>query len=100
MRALAVRASGFNVGEMNVTFPENLSNSIGMPIEFERFSGKVTFISPTLNPDARTAKARMEIQNPNLILKPESYGTARLFAELGERLTIPDTAVMRTGDHT
>ena len=72
----------------------------GMPVEFERFSGKVTFISPTLNPDTRTAKARMEIQNPNLVLKPESYGTARLFAELGERLTIPDTAVMRTGDHT
>ena len=76
----------------------------GMPVEFSdgerKFSGKVTFITPTLDPMTRTAKARLEISNPDLLLKPELYGTARLFTELGERLAIPDTAVMRTGEHT
>jgi Cu(I)/Ag(I) efflux system membrane fusion protein len=75
-----------------------------MPMEFvtgdKKFTGKVTFISPTLDPVTRTAKARLEIPNPEFLLKPEMYGTARLSDELGERLAIPDTAVMRTGERT
>jgi multidrug efflux pump subunit AcrA (membrane-fusion protein) len=77
---------------------------VGEPMEFtigdKKFTGKVTFISPTLDPATRTAKARLEIPNLDLQLKPELYGTARLFTELGERLAIPDAAVMRTGEHT
>jgi membrane fusion protein, copper/silver efflux system len=76
----------------------------GMPVELtagdKKFSGKVTFITPTLDPMTRTVKARLEIPNPDLLLKPELYGTAHLLTELGERLAIPDTAVMRTGTHT
>jgi Cu(I)/Ag(I) efflux system membrane fusion protein len=77
---------------------------VGMPMEFvtgdKKFTGKVTFISPTLDPVTRTAKARLEIPNPEMLLKPEMYGTAKLAYELGERLAIPDTAVMRTGTDT
>jgi uncharacterized Zn finger protein (UPF0148 family) len=77
---------------------------VGMPMEFmtgdKKFTGKVTFISPALDPVTRTAKARLEIPNPEFLLKPEMYGTARLSDELGERLAIPDTAVMRTGERT
>ncbi len=77
---------------------------VGMPMEFvtgdKKFAGKVTFISPTLDPVTRTAKARLEIPNPDLLLKPEMYGTAKLSDELGGRLAIPETAVMRTGEHT
>jgi membrane fusion protein, copper/silver efflux system len=76
---------------------------IGMPMEFrvggKTYTGKVIFVSPTIDPMTRTAKARMEIQNPDLALKPEMYGTDKLYDELGERLAIPDSAVMRTGDH-
>lgn len=77
---------------------------VGMPMEFvtgdKKFSGKVSFVSPTLDPATRTAKARMEIPNPEAQLKPEMYGTAKLSFELGERLAVPETAVMRTGEHT
>ena len=77
---------------------------VGMPMEFvtgdKKFTGQVTFISPTLDPVTRTAKARLEIPNPDLLLKPEMYGAAKLSYELGERLAIPDTAVMRTGERT
>src|ERR1043166_2543792 len=76
----------------------------GMTVELavggETFAGKVTFITPTLDPATRTAKARLEIPNPQLKLKTEMYGTARLAYELGERLAMPETAVMRTGEHT
>jgi Cu(I)/Ag(I) efflux system membrane fusion protein len=77
---------------------------VGMPMEFlagdKKFIGKVTFVSPTLDPATRTAKARLEIPNPDMILKPEMYGTAKLSSELGERLAVPETAVMRTGQQT
>lgn len=76
----------------------------GMPVEVtvgdKTFAGKITFVSPTLDPATRTMKARLEIPNSELLLKPEMYGTARLAYELGERLAIPEAAVMRTGDHT
>ena len=62
------------------------------------FTGKVTFVSPTIDPDSRTMKARLEIANPNAVLKPEMFGTARLQFDLGEKLAIPAAAVMRTGE--
>jgi membrane fusion protein, copper/silver efflux system len=77
---------------------------VGMPMEFttggKTFTGKVIFVSPTLDPNTRTAKARMEIQNLDMALKPEMYGTAKLSDELGERLAIPESAVMLSGDRT
>ena len=76
---------------------------VGMPVEFaagdRNFAGKVTFVSPALDPATRTMKARLEIPNPEFLLKPEMYGTARLRYELGDRLAIPESALMRTADH-
>lgn len=80
---------------------------VGMPAELtlsywpdKKFSGKVTFVSPTLDPESRTMKARLEISNPELLLKPEMFATATLSYDLGEGLAIPETAVMRTGLET
>jgi len=80
---------------------------VGMPVEStlscwpdKKFTGKVTFVSPTLDPESRTMKARLEIPNPELLLKPEMFATATLSYELGEGLAIPETAVMRTGLET
>jgi membrane fusion protein, copper/silver efflux system len=78
---------------------------IGMPVELtvpyypnKVFRGDVSFISPTLDPETRTVKVRMNIPNPNLLLKPEMYADARLSYELGERLAVPAGAVMFSGD--
>jgi membrane fusion protein, copper/silver efflux system len=64
----------------------------------KKFTGKVTFITPTLDPASRTIKARMEIPNPDQLLKPEMFATARLTYDLGEKLAIPAAAVLRTGE--
>ncbi|MFA5343564.1 MAG: efflux RND transporter periplasmic adaptor subunit [Kiritimatiellia bacterium] len=61
------------------------------------FKGTVSFIAPTLDPETRTLRARLEIDNPDLALKPEMYANAHLRYELGERLVVPEQAVMRTG---
>ncbi len=37
------------------------------------FKGKISFISPTLDPQTRTIKLRVNVQNPNEKLKPEMF---------------------------
>lgn len=76
---------------------------VGMPVTLllpywpdKSFAGKVTFVSPTLDPDSRTLKARLEIPNPELLLKPEMFATAKLSYQLGDGLAIPEAAVMRS----
>ncbi|MEI8138775.1 MAG: efflux RND transporter periplasmic adaptor subunit [bacterium] len=79
----------------------------GMPLEISLpfwqgkiFNGTISFVAPTLDPVSRTVKARLVIPNPELLLKPEMYAEARLSYSLGERLAIPEAAVMRTGEHS
>ena len=77
---------------------------VGMPVTLtlpywpgKAFPGKISFLNPFLDPQSRTLKARLEIPNPELLLKPEMYGDMTLSYDLGEKLAVPDTAVMRTG---
>jgi RND family efflux transporter MFP subunit len=77
---------------------------VGMPVQVtlpywpsQVFTGQVSFITPTLNPMTRTLNARLEIHNPDLLLKPEMYATATLKLEHGEKLAVPTTAVLFTG---
>lgn len=79
----------------------------GLPLEISLpfwpgkiFKGTISYVSPTLDPVSRTVKVRLEIPNPELLLKPEMYAEARLSYSLGERLAIPEAAVMRTGEHS
>jgi Cu(I)/Ag(I) efflux system membrane fusion protein len=63
------------------------------------FSGKVVFIYPTLDPATRTARVRMELPNPGLLLKPAMYGEVELAAgdARARVLAIPDSAVLDSG---
>jgi RND family efflux transporter MFP subunit len=63
----------------------------------EVFEGDITFIWPHINPETRTVKARLEFPNPDLKLLPEMYADVTLDIPIGEKLTIPDSAVLRTG---
>jgi RND family efflux transporter MFP subunit len=63
----------------------------------EVFEGEVTFIWPHINPESRTVKARLEFPNPDLRLLPEMYADVTLDIPMGEKLTIPNSAVLRTG---
>jgi Cu(I)/Ag(I) efflux system membrane fusion protein len=64
------------------------------------FTGELFFVSPTLDPETRTLKARITIPNADLLLKPEMYANARLSYQLGEKLAVPKAAVMRTGERS
>ncbi|WP_424138230.1 efflux RND transporter periplasmic adaptor subunit [Roseomonas chloroacetimidivorans] len=64
-----------------------------------RFTGKVTFVYPTVNAATRTARVRIEIPNPDGLLKPDMYATVEIAAPVGTAPTVavPDSAVLDSG---
>lgn len=63
------------------------------------FDGTVSFVYPTLAAGSRTAKVRIELPNPDGLLRPNLYATVRLDGDgrSGETLAIPDSALLDTG---
>ncbi|MET0916992.1 MAG: efflux RND transporter periplasmic adaptor subunit, partial [Burkholderiales bacterium] len=55
------------------------------------FRGRVSFIYPSLNPQTRTAKVRIELPNRDGALKPSMYSTVEISipAGAGKVLTVP-----------
>ncbi len=66
----------------------------------EKFSGKVMFIDPVVNPETRTIRVRTEFPNRQLKLKPNMYATALIAVPKADALVVPSTAVMSTGKRT
>lgn len=60
--------------------------------------GRVEYVYPTLQPEARTLKARIAIPNPDGRLKPGMFATVRLSAPGRTALTVPSSALVRTGE--
>jgi len=62
------------------------------------FRGRVTFIYPTVDEKTRTAKVRLEFENPGYFLKPGMFVSAQIQAELEDSaVLVPDSAVLRSG---
>lgn len=61
------------------------------------FTGKISFIYPFLDPKTRTVKARVEMPNPGMKLKPDMFVSAIIKVPLGSAIVVPVTAVIDTG---
>ena len=61
------------------------------------FRGKIAYLYPHLNARTRTMQARLEFPNPDLRLKPEMYADVEIEVYLGRHLSVPVSAVLRTG---
>jgi Cu(I)/Ag(I) efflux system membrane fusion protein len=61
-------------------------------------AGKVSYVLPYLDPNSRTGRVRIAIKNQGLELKPDMYANVALEVDLGNRLVVPKTAVLPTGD--
>ena len=62
----------------------------------EVFDGRVTFILHELDPATRTAKVRIEIDNPEQRIKHEMYADEEISTKIGDelRVAVPNSAVM------
>ena len=79
--------------------------SIGQPATVKakaypgrEFSGPIGVIYPEINKETRTARVRVELSNPDLVLLHDMYVDAEIDTGSPEPvLTIPESAVMDTG---
>jgi Cu(I)/Ag(I) efflux system membrane fusion protein len=63
----------------------------------ETFEGRITYVFPYLNINTRTARVRIELPNREGKLRPEMYAEVEIFVDLGNKLAIPQSAVLNTG---
>lgn len=78
---------------------------LGLPVRAEFTAlpgdvriGELTYIYPTVDPETRTARVRVELPNPRLLLKPGMYATIRFAAPSEPTLSVPRSAVLSTGE--
>ncbi len=61
------------------------------------FSSTIDYIYPSLAGETRTAKVRFTIANPGGQLKPQMFTNVEVKINLGNKLAIPESAVIDTG---
>jgi len=78
---------------------------IGMPVTImlpslptQQFTGKVVFIDPVVDEMTRSVQVRVELPNPDGRLKPGMFGHILISHAMGSGLTVPASAVIRTGE--
>ncbi len=74
--------------EAEVTFPY---------LPGRKLRARVGYVYPYLEPDSRTGTVRLELANPGLELKPNMYADVVLEAPRGERVVVPEEAVIYAG---
>jgi Cu(I)/Ag(I) efflux system membrane fusion protein len=63
------------------------------------FSGEVTLIYPHLNAQTRTARIRIELPNPDGVLRPDMYADVEIATGTDTpALTVPESAVIDSGE--
>jgi Cu(I)/Ag(I) efflux system membrane fusion protein len=77
--------------------PESDATSDSYP--GERFNGQLSLVDPFIDDVKRTGRVRLDIQNPELKLKPDMYVDVLLEMNMGKSLVVPVSAIMPTGKH-
>jgi Cu(I)/Ag(I) efflux system membrane fusion protein len=61
------------------------------------YTGNISYIYPTVDPQTRTVKARIQLPNPGFVLKPQMFADAELHVDYGTKVLVPQEAVLNSG---
>lgn len=84
----------YEIGMVNVGAPVSIE-AVAYPGEV--FQGAVSSINPVLDATTRTNQVRAEVINTGDKLKPEMFVNATINIDLGEKLAVPESAILDTG---
>jgi Cu(I)/Ag(I) efflux system membrane fusion protein len=77
---------------------------IGQPVKVtlsylpgREWPSRIDYIYPVFSAETRTAKVRMTLPNPEGQLKPQMFTNVVIQVDMGNKLMIPDSAVIDTG---
>lgn len=62
------------------------------------WKGRVAYVYPTVDSATRSVRARIVVSNADRVLKPGMYATVELRTPTRPALTVPTSAVLRTGE--
>ena len=62
-----------------------------------KFDGRVVAIDPALNPETRSVRVRILVNDASGAFKPEMYVNVSIKSATGEYLSVPEEAIMDTG---
>jgi RND family efflux transporter MFP subunit len=60
-------------------------------------TGRVGYSYPVLDPQTHTAKIRIEVANPGMVLKPNMLADVELTIDYGRHMVVPAEAVLNSG---
>ncbi|WP_367755271.1 efflux RND transporter periplasmic adaptor subunit [Flavobacterium sp. WC2430] len=91
--------------QVNVNYAKSLRLGQTATISFMDYPTKtikaaISFINPEINPDSRLLLIRMEVPNPNMLLKPGMQANAQLIQSNLKGMFIPIDAVIRDENAT
>jgi len=78
----------------------HLGQSVSFSLSYypgKTYVGKISFIYPTVDPQARTVKVRVKLPNPGFVLKPQMFANAQLRVDYGTKIIVPEEAVLNSG---
>jgi RND family efflux transporter MFP subunit len=61
------------------------------------YSGNISFIYPSVDPQTRTVKVRVQLANSGYILKPQMFADAQVHVNYGTQIAVPREAVVDSG---
>jgi Cu(I)/Ag(I) efflux system membrane fusion protein len=61
------------------------------------YTGKVSYIDPTVDAQTRSVRVRVQIANPRYALKPQMFADAQLRVDYGTKVVVPQEAVLDSG---
>jgi cobalt-zinc-cadmium efflux system membrane fusion protein len=75
---------------------------VDMPVEVripalpdQVIEGRLSFVSPIVDPDTRTVEVHMDVPNPKGLLKPDELANMTFTGQKEPKLTVPAAAVVR-----
>jgi Cu(I)/Ag(I) efflux system membrane fusion protein len=79
--------------------------ALGMPatvsfasLPAQRLTGKIVFIDPVVDEMSRSVQVRIELPNSHGQLRPGMFGDVSIAHAMGAGLTVPASAIIRTGE--
>ena len=63
----------------------------------QTFTGRVSEVLPQVDMNTRTARVRIALSNPRMMLKPGMFVNVRLRIPMGRSLVVPASAVLHAG---
>jgi hypothetical protein len=89
-----------DVSESDLPFVSvGMVSEVTLPYEAGRsWRGTVAYVDPFVDPATRTVKARIDVANADMTLKPDMFANVLLSRDLGTALFVPESAVLKPGD--